>query len=261
MVSLIITVTISVPEVRFTTAYRTKTGSSSRGGYAIVLKGRYLVAHHKGDAVDGTNYVTARSEKYGTREVAYSRERTRELEIRFGAPAKLTVTVTGYTGSAQGKLAMRLARKGAQRNNPYREEKKVPDNGTLTLGPTEAGEYELLLYVQVNRFSRLRVSTTPIALRAGNNEATVAAPRLYALTIVVADGRGQVQIRPDPRDDGSFHAYQNLGKTGRVTFKNLVAGRYKVTNGGEQMVIDLRATQTVTFEPQNVNQVYQSGQA
>lgn len=242
-----------VPEVRFTTAYRTKTSSSSRGGYAIALKGRYLVAHHKGDAAGGTNYVTARSDKYGTKEIAYSRAKTRELEIRFGAPAKLTVTVTGYTGSTQGKLAVGLARKGAQRHRAYRKEQKVPANGTLTLGPTEAGEYELRLYVQVGRHSRLRVSATPITLSAGDNTATVAAPRLYALTIVVADGRGQVQIAPDPRGAGSFHAYQSLGKTGRVTFQNLVAGRYKVTNGDEEMVVDLRATQTVTFEAQTIN--------
>ena len=240
-----------VPGVNFGTAFRTKSGSSSGGGQSIALKDRYLVPHHKGDHPDGTHYVTARSEKYGLKEIAYSREKTRELEIRFGEPAKLTVT--GYAGGAEGKLAVRLARKDAQRHSPYREEKMVPANGTLILGPTEAGEYELRLYVQVNRYSRLRVSTTPIALRAGDNTATIAVPRLYALTIVVPDGRGQVQIGPDPRRDEWFHAYQELGKTGRVTFTNLVAGRYKVTNGGEEMVIDLRATQTVTFEPQDTN--------
>ncbi|MHC4342571.1 MAG: hypothetical protein ACYSX0_20445, partial [Planctomycetota bacterium] len=68
--------------------------------------GSYLVAHHATDDVSdgGTYYVTVRSDRFGQKEIGYKRGKTKELEVRFLAPARLKVTVAGFVGSGQEEL-------------------------------------------------------------------------------------------------------------------------------------------------------------
>jgi hypothetical protein len=245
------------------TAYRRENSSSSGGGQSMRRKdGSYLVAHHATDDVSdgGTYYVTVKSDRFGTKEVGYQRGKIKELEVRFLAPAVLKVTVAGYVGSGQEELISVALKAIAGEEDGFRSSgasKKPTAAGTLELGPAEPGEYEVVVYAGKARYGGLRASATPVSLRAGQNEVTVAMPRLHSLTVEVPGGKAGETLRLRNEVAGGWSATSGtLDDQGRATFELLPEGRYKISReAAGEMVISIPGPGLVVFKGQVQNAI------
>jgi hypothetical protein len=244
-----------VKDVDIDTAYETSTSSSSGGGvWARRADGAFLVFHHEHDYEEGGTYrIEATSKEYGSKRVTYKRGETRELEIRFGAPAQLLVTVESFADHPHAaSISFGLSRKGSDEGQAAN---KAPDGtGALTLGPVEAGEYDLVTYVSQERFERVVAERRAVTLRPGENRMSVALPRLYPLTILADPGTQLLLSRVDDPESGRLG--RKCDSDGRASFPALAAGRYQVLSwgpGGGQMEVTLPGPAEVAFKPGRID--------
>ncbi|MCI0652346.1 MAG: hypothetical protein L0Z55_10730, partial [Planctomycetes bacterium] len=134
----------------------------------------------------------------------------------------------------------------------------VAADGTATLGPVEAGSYDLILSVQSDGYWGVECARVAVSLSAGANTASIAMPPLHAVTMLFEDGdtRGNVRVQ---RVGAPQHEQRhvNLGKDGRVTIRHLLAGEYTVTRWGGKaegmMTVRVPDSAEVVFAPTPVN--------
>jgi hypothetical protein len=260
-------------DLEIDTGIRSGGSSSSGGGTAVKREdGSYLVMHHSvenwrhGDE-KSRHVITAKSQKYGEKEVEYKRGEVSELKIQFREPAKLTVTITGYVGSEfEGKLRLRLeprkvSKSDSQRYHGYyrdENEKKIDSLGNITLGPVEMGAFDLVMYVKKKRWESKPVRRIPVDLTAGKNELSVSIPALYSLTVVVDKAGPGTSIQLSRAGDSrGFGEHKETDKEGKATFVNLAAGDYSIQVWGAgvegTMTVSVPAQSVVNFVPKPIN--------
>ncbi|MGQ0612202.1 MAG: hypothetical protein ACT4PV_00415 [Planctomycetaceae bacterium] len=253
-----------VTDVEFDTAYRTETSSSSGGGTFLRREdGAFLVFHHDSSGSDpgGEHFVEAGSARYGRKELSYRRGSVKELELRFGPPATLELTVAGLAGSRfETAVTFSLAAAGREaedRPRGSREGSKPQETGRLLLGPVEAGEYDLVSRAGVDRHSSLEAGRQRLRLLPGVNKLSVAMPRLHSLTVSVPDLEqgARLSLRLE-RDNGAW-VQQILGEDRRALFEPLPDGRYQLqAQRGKvsgAMTVTLPGPAEVVYQPREMN--------
>jgi hypothetical protein len=203
------------------------------------------------------------------------------VTVRFAASATLDVTIAGYAKSGlEGRITPSLVPADAKPQDQRQlmmsrmrgrrgmrgggEDGGIVDaDGRASLGPVEAGSYEIVLTAASDPRTAgfgmgSEVARTPVELRAGKNAASVAIPALYTLEVDAPPG-SQLSLRPDRGGEDPF-SYMNassaqVNKAGRGTFELLPAGRY-VLNGqtaegeGGEMTVAVPASGVVKFAPE-----------
>jgi len=193
---------------------------------------------------------------------------TRNVDIRFGPPATLVVTVPGLAGDDfEGQINLGLNRvgKGADAlgwgagGEPNREE------GVARLGPVEAGRWKLTMWMSGNRarrWNQFEAGSIELTLSPGENQATMALPTLHRFTLRVPSGvEGQVNVEQTGKTAGRRWLYGEVDKSGaqpQVMFEDVPAGDYKVTlnNGPTPGVMQFNVPDSGTlidWAPQPVN--------
>ncbi|MHC4598839.1 MAG: carboxypeptidase-like regulatory domain-containing protein [Planctomycetota bacterium] len=260
--------------LKIETGYRSGRGGTASGGGTAIRKkdGSFLVLHHPEEEWNRPNegaqyFITASSKKFGRKEVAYKRGEVSELKIQFGEPATLEVTVDGYVGSEyEGKIHLVLEPKSegkpaSRRHYPHfydPEKKKIDAEGRITLGPTEVGAYDLVMYMKKSQHETAPVQRIPVTLVVGKNQASIPIPALYDLTVVVEKAPAGTSVQLRRAGESMEHSdHKQTDKEGRATFKKLSAGEYKITVWGAgvqgTMDVTLPGPPVVTFEPKPIN--------
>jgi len=252
-------------DVRFSAGYRAENHSSSGGTRSQQMPdGAWRVFHYpikkEDEKPGGIHWLTARSQKYGSRKEEYNAGNTRTLKIQFEEPAHLTVTVAGYRGSGmEGKLTLSVkpAAKDGNRRGPTsyygRQRTGLDSEGTQKFGPLSPGEYDIHVSVKTDRYRSSTAQIVTTVLKAGDNSETVTLPKLHSLTVIVDAGQEGTSFRLNSRNSSGYYYNSSTqkAKDGRVVFKNLVAGDYTLQAWGKtsgQMQVSIPSQQTIRFE-------------
>lgn len=192
---------------------------------------------------------------------------TRNVDIKFGPPATLVVTVPGFAGSDfDGQINFGLNRIGkgidsvgwGAGGQPNKEE------GLARLGPVEAGRWKLVMWMSSskrNRWNQFEAASADITLTPGENQATMSMPTLYSLILRVPEGvEGQINMEQSGKNQGRRWIYGEVNKDGgrpQVTFDDIPAGDYRVTlNNGPNpgvMTISVPSGGIVEWSPAPIN--------
>jgi hypothetical protein len=164
---------------------------------------------------------------------------TRTVDVRFGPPATLVVTVPGLANEEfEGQINFGLNRvgKGVEAlgwdagGEPNREE------GMARLGPVEAGRWKLTMWMsssRARRWNQFEAGSIELSLSPGENHATMTMPTLHRFTLRVPVGvEGPVNVEQAGKAGGRRWLYGEVDKSGaqpQVTFEDVQAGDYKVT--------------------------------
>jgi hypothetical protein len=210
--------------------------------------------------------LEARSQQYGSRRVDVSGPGA-EVEIRFGEPASLVVTIPGYVGSGyEGRVRLSVEKQNSNSNGRSwfdGNDNPLGSEGKQTFGPLESGPVRIAMTIQSENNSwwqAARVGQIDLNLHAGENSALFPIPALYSVVIEVPGGaNGNVQLQ---RKDGGGQAndefngggtYGQIDAQGRCTFSGLAAGDYvaQVWTEKVQGSMNLRVPcgAVVRFEP------------
>jgi membrane-associated protease RseP (regulator of RpoE activity) len=264
-----------IKDAQIQASLRSKRGSWSGGGTAVPRPdGSYWLLHPQEpehmrnmpqESDDAIKYsVSAHTERFGRKEVEYEPKKGVVVEVRFTVPAELQVLVTNYAGSGyEGKVnvGIQKAAKGkrGESSQDFGGHDKVDFEGKKTLGPVEPGEYELVMYVQSDRYGQKPVARQPVTLAAGKNSASFPIPPLYAVTVIVAEPKPNMHLDLQPlvRQDGYWGGGQQVNKEGRVVFSTVAPGEYRLRSFGgagmEEMRINVQGDLEVRFEPKAMN--------
>jgi hypothetical protein len=185
---------------------------------------------------------------------------TRAIDVHFGPPATLFVTVPGFVeGDWQNRLRLQLDRagEGMQKYAWGGGAEPSKDDGVAKIGPVEAGRYKLTLWLgeKNQRWQQCEVSSMELSLAAGESHVTMSIPQLYSLVVRMPEG-----------SDGRFNL-QAIGKAnqrsryaevkdGQATFNDLPPGDWKLTcSGGSNpgvMMLSIPSGGPVEYAPMNV---------
>ncbi len=264
-----------IRDAQISGAMRSKSGSSSGGGSTVARSdGSYWFlppetpehmrsGREEGDG-DLQRFISVHTQRFGTKEVEYQPARGVEVVVRFAVPAEIEVVIPNYAGSGlEGKVnvgiekAAKDTRRGGQVYGHVQD--KVDFEGKKRLGPVEPGDYELVMYVQTERYGQKPVARQPVMLAAGMNSVSFPIPPLYTVTVIVPEGTAsmRLQLQPLQRREAFRGGSPQAAKDGRATFPLLAPGEYKLRSWGggtmEEMRIDVQGDMEVRFEPKPVN--------
>ena len=211
--------------------------------------------------------LEARSAQYGSRRVDVSGPGA-DVEIRFGEPASLVVTIPGYVGSGfEGRVRLNVEK---QNSNPGGRswydgnDNPLGSEGKQTFGPLESGPVRIAMTIQSENNSwwqAARVGQLDLTLHPGENSVLFPIPALYSVVIEVPGGaNGNVQLQRRDKggavNDGEFDGggtYGQIDAQGHCTFSGLAAGDYvaQVWTEKVQGTMNLRVPcgAVVRFEP------------
>ncbi len=230
------------------------------------------------DAADVEITLRVKSAELGQKPVKLaSGQRTGTVEVRFGTPATLEVTVAGYAGSGhEGSVNVWLEAPGLDPNErqqamwesiQHRRGNGAGSgfdaDGRRTLGPVESGRYLLVLGASSGGqyWNTMPLESFPVALQPGRNDLTIALPALHELVVEIGKP-GNVYLTPkvaDAAEQGRGVSIE-VGKSGRATFERLPRGSYKLQVWGEgiehgDMTVHVPASGPVKYAPDPINAV------
>lgn len=186
--------------------------------------------------VDTRLYLLASNGEYGTT-VTELFSTTRSVELRFGPPALLEVTVPGYVGSDhEGRVQLSLSKVGtgitAAGNNAHGAPSK--EEGIARLGPVEAGTYQLTLWLNGQRrrgWNQVEAGSLQVTLAPGENRVSLPVATLHALTLrVPAGSEGGLQLESSVKGSNRRIWAPIDAKTNPPTalFEGVPAGDYRI---------------------------------
>lgn len=224
---------------------------------------------------DASVWLEVTAEGHGTRRLRVPPDLAAPLEVQFGAPATLVVTVTGYLGRERsGPVRVGLApapppgeaEETAARGHVMRissgaiDEESEPlldAQGRRTMGPVEAGAYDVAIEIALEgRWVQwVPITRQAVTLAPGDNGVTLALPALYPLAIRVEGAAAGTNVNLEAEagaDDGTgLHLWMELPEGGRLTIPRLPAGAYRLHVGGGpkpgQMPVRIPEQSDVTF--------------
>ena len=242
-------------DLSFTLAAQSGRGSSSTSAHGAQQDdGSYWLSRKKwpdlAQQKDVALTVTVQSESYGSIELPYAAGDPL-LEARFEEPAYVNVIVSGYDPSQ--KIRVRVRQK-AQNRGGASVSSDVGGDGRARAGPLPPGEYQVELS---SRRGGSVLGETDVVLQSGENQAEIAVPELYDLTISFPESsRGrQVQLQSSMHRVGGS---ETIGEDGEVRYSELRAGTYRVMvygvgGGPELMSVEVRRDTKVEFQAQSIN--------
>ncbi|MSP15067.1 MAG: PDZ domain-containing protein [Myxococcales bacterium] len=195
---------------------------------------------------------------------------TRSLEVKFGPPATLRVTVLGMTGANfAGTINLGLNRVGngidsaghGAGGQPNKEE------GVARLGPVEAGRWKLTMWMSSNksqRWNQFEAASAEVTLTPGENEATLSIPTLYSMVLRLPEGvEGQINLEQTAKTQNRRWLHGQIEKDGaqnKAVFEDIPAGEYRATlqNGPKPGVMTIHVPGNggvVDWAPQPINAV------
>jgi hypothetical protein len=201
------------------------------------------------------------TEGYGSTSIEIY-QATRSVEVRFGPPATLLVTVPGYVqGEYVGRVRFQLDRagEGAARFGWGGGGEPDKKEGVARIGPVEAGRYKLVMWVSdkgQERWQQSDVASQEVSLAAGENHVSMSIPTLYPLTVrMPAGSEGRLQLQSIGRTQVRGRQ-AGISKEGTATFGDLAPGDWRITwTGGTTpgvMNVSVPAGGVVDFAPMNV---------
>ncbi len=243
-----------VRDVNFSAMLKDSNNSSSGGDLLWGMSrrdGKYWLSPSNeaadflaGRRANATLDLTVSTEATGPKTVPVA-PGTKTLDIKFGKPASLDVTVSNYVGSGfEGRINVSLRRDkdsrsyGASGGMFGKGNVATADQGKFKIGPVEPGEYTLRMSGSTKNsdyYENLTLVEQPIALAEGTNQTTLAIPQLARLTVTVAGVKeGSIQL-------------DNLSKSGRrggelangqAVIDGLLAGEYRVTYNDGNLIAE-----------------------
>ena len=247
-------------DLSFSVAYREKGSSSSRGTTATRQPdGSYWVAHHPDERVknpaDGKYFVSARSEKYGEKEVEYPKTETSEVTINFCVPASLKVTVLDFTNCTfKDQLHVDLNQAGQGMSSSYRgfdeSDSSKPHTGTWEFKAREPQKYNIALSLRYgdSPWDMRLLSSQEITLQSGENTASIVIPALYSLKVRTGEAKADVRITLRNSDQNArWQVEKNTDINGEVVFDGNPAGSYEVRLGRDRMTVSLPESSDILF--------------
>jgi hypothetical protein len=254
-----------VKEVRFGTAYKTARSSQS-GGSARARRpdGSFLVFHQPHDQPEGgTYFVKAITEPFGEKEAAY-RKGDAEVVIRFSEPATLDLAIAGFQGSEHASsLTVGFGAAGGDENSRLGSavySRKPDAQGRVSFGPSENGDYRVLLYAGGGSFSdRITVAKQVVTLAPGRNSLTIPMPRLFTLGVIDPEGKQGTFLSLTPEAGESWSRLRVALDVGlRARFAPLPEGVYQLRRDADAsgaMRVIVRADAEITFRPVPYNAI------
>ena len=270
---------LAVEKADFLFAYKNKDNHWSNNVYATHRgPGTYWIVPPKGDGAqnpgpwampDTAVELTAHCTQYGSKSVPVVGP-GREVDIRFGEPATLLVSIPGYAGSGfEGRIRLSVEDADAKQQRGHYwgggEENAIGTEGRQSFGPLESGDVRVVMTI-VNDGNRwgasIRAGQIDVHLRPGENTAFFPIPPLYSLAIEVPNGKQNTSVQlsmvGEGADNEEFNNYggisAQLDAQSRATFSALPAGVYMLNVWGEgeqgQMRVRVPAGGTVRFQPQ-----------
>ena len=210
--------------------------------------------------------LRVRSQEYGSRTVTFALGEADEFVIEFRDPATLVVAVSNYVGSEhEGDVSLQV-QKFVENQDPRRgyahfsgsSRGGLDENGEQEFKALEPGPYEIVLSIKQDRHRTFPVSRTRIELTEGENRATVEIPPLYDLVLVTDLPKGtRFNLRAADGSRAYFGNSPPVDDEGRVSWKNLSAGEYKVQSFGgggmNEMLVTVPTGGEVEFTPRVLN--------
>jgi hypothetical protein len=186
-------------------------------------------------------YLVVASPSHGRERVAYDPVADREVTVRFGAAARLVVTLEGWEESRdRERYTLSLSPSRADRGNHWQsQDAKIDSSGVATFPAAKPAVYELTLAAHLStgvgttQFYRA-VEHLEATLRAGDNALTLRVPSFHELVVTVEGpipAEGLLIERPDPSGRTYFYARQKPAEgTKEVSFTHLAAGRFRIVD-------------------------------
>jgi hypothetical protein len=126
------------------------------------------------------------------------------------------------------------------------------EDGRISFGPLEPGEYDLTLFAgSGERWTSVPAWTRRVTLGAGRNALTLPMPRLFMLS--VADPEGRPETLTFVMEGQGNDLPVRVDEAGRAAFGPLPEGRYQLRRGDGMMRITLPGPSDVVFHPQPYN--------
>jgi hypothetical protein len=229
------------------TGYASENGRSS-GSSTVIERpdGVRWVLHHPANGTDagGRNWIEVASPRYGTLRHEYPAGRAGSVDLRFGAPARVEVEVTGVSGTRyEGRVEVALS----ATTDPVRfvdgPRAKAGDAGTFVVPSVQPGAYDLVLRLQSRSRWGGEIHREPVHVVSGGNRFAVALPELHVVTVegVV----GSAFLHTTPREGLRHNTSAQAGSDGRAVFDGLPAGEYEAHSGGRKATFRVPGTSVV----------------
>jgi hypothetical protein len=231
--------------------YRRRDGRNLRSPDDHVLdrgQGEYWISrqdHVFADA-EGSFEVQVSTQVYGTRSIHYERSDVHPIRVTFSEPVYLTVEIGGYDKHpSRDRLSVACAMAGtllASRVSWVAAARRSGEGPIQKLGPLEPGEYVVALIIHSGGRGQELLRKT-VAVGAGDNRVTLAAPELHSFTIIQTGGRVLITVRSADDLGRSWTTSAKIGDDGaEVKVDDLPAGEYLLQAAGKgQMRVSVPA--------------------
>ncbi len=236
-------------DLQISTGYRSKTGSSAGGGVVITRPGgeRWILHHRSSIGADeeGTYTIKVTHPLYGAQEAAYEAGSAPTLDMRFDEPATLEIQISGLVGTDyEGRVQVQVR---TERNQPVqlgRSDGVPDDEGRIQFEGLQPGTYELQLHMKSVRWGGGAVAAQSVVVKRGSNQARIAMPPLYSITIEGVTGQGFIQRK----GEHGWHRMVAGARDGRAVVDGLPAGDYSAHVGQKKAAFRLPGPTTVRLD-------------
>ncbi len=203
--------------------------------------------------------VAVHSSALGRATLAYDPARDRELEVRFGLPAFVNLTIDGYAQSRLfGKVRAVLRAHATDTSFGSRSdddtEAKPNARGEARAGPVAPGDYDVVVQALTPQNGWRDVVTRTTALASGELALAISLPDLYDLTVECEGEALDLDLHNEAAHGEAMQFLDEGVREGALThFTALPAGRYVVRAWGDgspgEMHVTIPSPGRVLFRP------------
>jgi hypothetical protein len=209
--------------------------------------------------------LEATSAEFGQREVRYERADTHVVEIRYVAPAHLTLNVPGWEGhDNRADMRWSVVAPDEAGELPLGRRMRGSDTGLdapFRFGPLEPGEYDVVLMLSLDdRSNRRELVRRRVNLLAGENTLSLTVPALHSITVRVPDHVPVRYLHLWPRDTQPTAGRRSDNivlelREGRATVAQLAPGTYRLVGDIGESSVSVPTSGEIVFDPPRYNAV------
>ncbi|MCA8919661.1 MAG: hypothetical protein KDB68_10335 [Planctomycetes bacterium] len=244
--------------VDFGLTARYENGSSSSSTRPVVKDdGSYWIRRTAGVSERPVEWYEVRisASGYGQKSVRYEATDTHVLEVHLAVPAVLNLTVPNLQDHpAKARLSWRLTTFEGDSERPHvgrsDPRSRIPDEGPITLGPVEPGEYDLVVSLSGYGYQALELKRRRITMVSGENELTESVPELYRLVVNVETDSKRPDFSIESSEGNlSIRSHDLQVVDGKVTVEFLPAGTYRLVARDGEMEVSVPSQSNVDYKP------------